>query len=368
MSTTTTAPASPTTTTVPTPSEATPSENGVVDRLVQVLDHGSTAILLGIGYDTGLFEVLADLPPATSRQLADAAGLDERYVREWLGAMACAEVVEYYPVPATYALCPEVRPFVTGPGPDNFARTMRMVAMMGAAAPKVVECFRNGGGLSYDDYPGFHDVQADDSGAVNDASLIDTIVPLTGLVERLAAGIDVLDVGCGEGHAVNLLGRSFPRSRFTGYDFSPEALVAARAEAAAWRLTNVTFEEHDVAALPEGAFDLVTAFDAIHDQAHPATVLGAIRQALRPDGTFLMVDINASSRLEDNIALPWGTFLYAASTLHCMSVSLGQGGDGLGTVWGVQLAEQMVREAGFGDVVRHELEEDPFNAYFVARP
>ncbi|WP_377642387.1 class I SAM-dependent methyltransferase [Oryzobacter terrae] len=363
--TTTDTTTAPTTTDAPTDATA---EGGVLDRLVRVLEDGSTAVLLGIGYDTGLFEALADLPPATSRQVADAAGLDERYVREWLGGMACAEVVEYDPVAATYALCPEVRPFVTGPGPDNLARTMRVVAMMGAAAPKVVDCFRHGGGLSYDDYPGFHDVQADDSGAVNDASLIDTIVPLTGLVDRLGAGIDVLDVGCGEGHAVNLLGRSFPRSRFTGYDFSPDALVAARAEAAAWGLTNVTFEEHDVATLPEGAFDLVTAFDAIHDQAHPATVLAAIHRALRPDGTFLMVDINASSRLEDNVALPWGTFLYAVSTLHCMSVSLGQGGDGLGTVWGVQLAEQMVREAGFAYVVRHELEEDPFNAYVVARP
>ncbi len=363
---TTTTRATSDTTSTPTVEPAT--EGGVLDRLVQVLEDGATAVLLGIGYDTGLFEALADLPPATSRQVADAAGLDERYVREWLGGMACAEVVEYDPEPATYALCPEVRPFVTGPGPDNLARTMRMVALMGAVVPKVVECFRHGGGLTYEDYPGFHEVQADDSGAVNDASLIDTIVPLTCLVDRLHAGIDVLDVGCGQGHAVNLLGRGFPRSRFTGYDFSPDALVAARAEAASWGLTNVAFEEHDVAELPEGAFDLVTAFDAIHDQAHPATVLTSIRRALRPDGTFLLVDVNASSRLEDNIALPWGTFLYAASTLHCMSVSLGQGGEGLGTVWGVQLAEQMVREAGFTQLVRHELEEDPFNAYVVARP
>ena len=122
-----------------------------------------------------------------------------------------------------------------------------------------------------------------------------------------------------------------------------------------------------MASLPTGSYDLVTAFDAIHDQAHPATVLAAIRAALRLDGTFLMVDINASSNLEDNVALPWGSFLYAVSTLHCMTVSLGQGGDGLGTVWGVQLAERMVRDAGFAVVVRHDLEDDPFNAYVVAR-
>ena len=363
--TTTTA---PTTTTQTAASEAAAPETAAVERLVQVLDDGAIAVLAGIGYDTGLFETLAQLPPATSRQVADAAGLDERYVREWLGGVVCAEIALYDPAAGTYELCPDVRPFVTGPGPDNLARSMRIVSMMGGVVPKVVDCFRNGGGLAYDDYPGFHDVQAEDSAAVNDASLVDTIIPLTGLVDRLVTGIDVLDVGCGEGHAVNLLGRAFPRSRFTGYDFSPEALVAARVEAARWGLANVTFEERDVATLPQGAFDLVTAFDAIHDQAHPATVLAAVRGALREDGTFLMVDVNASSNLEDNVALPWGSFLYAVSTLHCMSVSLGQGGDGLGTVWGVQLAEQMVRDAGFGEVVRHELEEDPFNAYVVARP
>ena len=114
-------------------------------------------------------------------------------------------------------------------------------------------------------------------------------------------------------------------------------------------------------------FDLVTVFDAIHDQAHPAAVLANIHRALRPAGTFLMVDINASSNLEENLELPWASFLYAISAVHCMSVSLGQGGDGLGTVWGVQTAERMVREAGFSSVERHDLETDPFNAYFVAR-
>jgi hypothetical protein len=111
----------------------------------------------------------------------------------------------------------------------------------------------------------------------------------------------------------------------------------------------------------------VTAFDAVHDQAHPAKVLANVHGSLRPGGTFLMVDINASSNLEQNADLPWASFLYAVSTTHCMSVSLGQGGDGLGTVWGVELAEQMLREAGFAEVTRHDLDDDPFNAYFVAR-
>jgi SAM-dependent methyltransferase len=234
--------------------------------------------------------------------------------------------------------------------------------------PKVLDAFRTGGGLTYADYPGFHDAQAADSAAVNDASLIETIVPLTGLVDRLRAGIDVADIGCGEGHAVNLLAREFPNSRFWGFDFSPEALVPARAEAAAWGLANATFVECDVAGEADAeAYDLVTAFDAVHDQAHPATVLSNIHRSLRPGGTFLMVDIKASSHLENNVDLPWASFLYAVSTVHCMSVSLGQGGDGLGTVWGTELATQMLRAAGFAEVHQYELEQDPFNAYFVAR-
>jgi SAM-dependent methyltransferase len=340
----------------------------VLDRLVQILDDGGIAVLTSIGHTTGLFETMAALPAATSTQVADAAGLDERYVREWLGGVVAAGFVDYDPVEATYALREDHAPFLTGPTAGNVARSMRYVTLMGQVTPLVVERFRTGGGLTYSDYPGLHDVMAEDSAAVNDAALIETIIPLTGLVGRLEAGLDVADVGCGEGHVVNLLGRAFPRSRFTGLDFSSEALAKARAEAVAWGLTNVEFVEGDVTHLDAvAAYDLVTAFDAIHDQAQPAAVLSAIHTALRAGGTFLMVDVNASSHVEENLDHPMGAFLYAISTVHCMSVSLGQGGVGLGTVWGVELAEQMLHEAGFAEVVRHELEDDPLNAYFVCR-
>ena len=345
----------------------TADPEAVVGRILEIMNDGAICVLAGLGHDLGLFDALAALPPATSAQVADAAGLDERYVREWLGGVVTAGFVHYRPEDGTYHLSPDHAPFLTGSSPDNLARVMRYVALMGQVTPRVEEAFRTGGGLSYDDYPGFHEIQAAESGAVNDASLIDTIIPVTGLTERLEAGIRVADIGCGEGHAINLLARAYPASSFVGFDFSEEALVAARAEAAAWGLTNARFETRDVAALGADAeFDLVTAFDAIHDQAQPATVLGNIHRALRPGGTFLMVDINADSELQNNLDLPWASFLYAISTVHCMSVSLGQGGEGLGTVWGVQTAERMVREAGFSDVVRHDLEEDPFNAYFVA--
>lgn len=341
----------------------------VAGRVVGILNDGAICVLASIGHELGLFETLSTLPPATSEQVADAAGLDERYVREWLGGMVTACFVQYVPIDRTYYLCPDHAPFLTGAGADNLARTMRFISLMGLVQPKVVDAFRHGGGLSYDDYPGFHHLQAADSAAVNDASLLDTIIPLAGVTDGLEAGIDVADIGCGEGHAINLLARAFPRSTFVGYDFSEDAVAAGRREAGEWGLTNARFEVLDVATLAEeSAYDLITTFDAIHDQAHPATVLANVRRALRRDGTYLMVDINASSNLEDNLELPWASFLYAASTVHCMSVSLGQGGEGLGTVWGVQTAERMLREAGFAEVVVHDVEADPFNAYFVARP
>ncbi|HEX6149894.1 class I SAM-dependent methyltransferase, partial [Nocardioides sp.] len=342
--------------------------DAVAERLIGIVNDGAICLFTSIGHELGLFETLASMPAATSEQIGDAAGLDERYVREWLGGVVTAGFVDYHPDTRTYSLRPDHTPFVTGDGVDNLARMTRYITLMGQVAPLVAEKFRTGGGLSYEDYPTFHTLMAAESAAVNDASLLDVIVPLTGVTARLESGIDVADIGCGQGHAINLLARAYPRSRFVGYDFSEEAIEAARDEAAESGLTNARFEVQDVAGLDaESAYDLVLTFDAIHDQAHPAQVLANIHRSLRPDGTYLMVDINTQSNLEDNLGLPWAAVLYAMSTFHCMSVSLGQGGDGLGAVWGVQTAQRMLHEAGFTDVVLHELEEDPFNAYFVAR-
>lgn len=336
-------------------------------RMIGILNESSAALLICVGHQTGLFEALAVLPAAGSSLIADAAGLDERYVREWLGGMTSAGLVEYHADHGTYCLRPEFIPVVTGSGTENLARTLQYVPLMGEVAPKVVEAFRNGGGTTYDDYPRFHHIMAAESAAVIDAALVERIIPLTGREESLRGGIAVADIGCGEGHALNLLAATFPASNFTGYDFSAEALANATAEASSLGLTNVRFILQDVTYLDaEDAFDLVTAFDAIHDQAHPAEVLANIQSALRPGGTFLMVDIKASSRLEDNASMPWAAFLYTISTFHCMAVSLGQGGTGLGTVWGVQRATDMLRDAGFRTVDVSELDDDPFNAFYIA--
>ncbi|ACL39770.1 Methyltransferase type 11 [Pseudarthrobacter chlorophenolicus A6] len=343
------------------------STDAAAARLMGILNDGSAAVLISIGHQTGLFDVLAALPPATSTQIADASGLNERYVREWLGGMVTTGIVHYGPATKTYALDPAYVPSMTGTGVDNLARTLTFVTLMGEVAGKVAGKFRTGGGLHYAEYPGFVAIQAADSASVHDFSLVDVILPLSGRVSDLQAGITVADIGCGAGHAINLMAQAFPASSFTGYDFFEEAIDAGRTEAQQLGLANVRFELADAAALElREELDLITVFDAVHDQAHPAAVLRNIRRALKPGGTFLMVDIKASSNLEENVDLPWAAFLYAISTTHCMSVSLAQDGDGLGTVWGVQQAEAMLRGAGFNEVRVLDLAEDPFNAYFVA--
>jgi SAM-dependent methyltransferase len=340
------------------------------ERIVGAVDSASLAILLSIGHQTGLFDRMAELPPSTSAQIADAAGLNERYVREWLGGMVAGQVIDFDSAASTYVLPPGRAAVLTrSAGPDNLARVAQFIAMLGEVEQKIIGCFHNGGGLPYSDYPRFHKLMAEQSGEVFDAALVNTVLPLVdGLPERLRVGSDVADIGCGSGHAINVMASAFPASWFTGIDFSDEGLATGRAEAERLGLKNATFTARDVAALDmTDAFDVVTAFDAIHDQAQPARVLENIYRALRPGGVLLMVDIKASSNVEDNRGAPLATYKYTVSTMHCMSVSLGLDGAGLGTVWGRQLAESMLADAGFDDVTVSEIETDPFNFYYIAR-
>ena len=339
------------------------------DRMVGVLNSAAIALMISVGHQVGLFDVMAKLPPCTSQDIATAAGSQERYVREWLGALTTGRVIEHDPGTGTYWLPAEHAACLTrAAGPDNLAHMMQFVPMLAGVEQDVIECFDKGGGVPYSRYPRFHRVMAEDSATVHDAVLVDGILPLVpGLTRRLQEGIDVADVGCGQGHAVNLMARAFPNSRFTGYDFADEAIAAARDEAARTGLTNAEFELRDVAELGvTDAYDLVTAFDAIHDQAHPARVLAGIASSLRNHGVFLMVDVKASSRPHENLDLPWAPLLYTLSTMHCMTVSLALDGAGLGTVWGEQVALTMLGDAGFAHVDLKEIETDPFNNYYVA--
>lgn len=311
-------------------------------RMVEVLNGGAIALMASIGHRTGIFDVMAALPPSTSERIAEAADLNERYVREWLGAMVVGRVVEHDPERGTYHLPPEHAAWLTrAASPNNIAVATQFIPVMGSVEEGIVERFKKGGGLPYSCYPRFHAVMAENSGQSVVAVLEEHILPLVpGLTERLEEGIDVLDVGCGRGRALNLMARTFPNSRFVGYDLSEETIGRARAEAEANGTTNVRFEVKDAATLEEvERYDLITTFDAVHDQAKPAEVLGGIARALRPDGVYLMQDIAGSSYVHKNMDHPNGPYLYTISTMHCMTVSLAQDGDGLGTMWGEEKAK-----------------------------
>lgn len=338
-------------------------------RLVGILNGGMLSLMLSVGHRTGLFDIMSSLEPATSEHIAEKAGLHERYVREWLGAMTAGGIVKHEPSDQTFWLPAEHAAMVTrAAGPNNFAAITQFVALMGNVEAEIVECFRHGGGVPYSSFPEFQCLMAEESARVFDATLIDVTLDLApGLTDRLGEGIDVADIGCGQGHAINLMAEAFPNSRFTGYDFSNEGVDAARAEAEAKGLTNAFFEVKDVSNLGhKSAFDLVTAFDAIHDQRDPAGVLAGIHAALRPGGTFLCVDIQADSSVAGNLDHPLGPFLYTVSTMHCMTVSLALDGAGLGTVWGEQKATEMLTAAGFTDIVVKTVEGDILNNYYVA--
>lgn len=349
---------------------ATETTEEFAGRIVGAVDGASLALLLSIGHQTGLLDTIAGLPPSTSAQIAEAAGLDERYVREWLGGMTTGHVVDYDPASGTFTLPAHRASVLTrAAGPANLAVAAMFIPLLGEVEQQIIDCFRRGGGLSYSEFPRFHTLMAEQSAAVYDSALVDVVLPLVdGLVERLRSGADVADFGCGSGHAINVMARAFPASRFTGIDFAEEGIAAGRREAADLGLTNASFERRNLRELDESdAYDVITVFDAIHDQAHPAQVLENIFRALRPGGVLLMADIKASSRLEDNVGVPMRTYLYTTSLMHCMTVSLALDGAGLGAVWGEQLATSMLADAGFGDVRVAEIESNPINNYYIAR-
>lgn len=313
---------------------------------------GVVTLMVDIGHKTGLFDAAAK-GSGTSAQIAERAGLDERYVREWLGAMTTGGIVDYDARARTFTLPVEHAVCLTGTSSRNLAGNSQVLAMLATRLPKVATCFREGGGVPYAEFrPDFTAYMDASWRLLYDGLLIKSLLPaVKGLPDRLAAGIRVADLGCGTGHAVNVMAREYPWSIFVGYDIAEDAIAKARAEADALGLTNATFHVADAAHVSaDRKVDLVTSFDAIHDQRDPAAVLRAAAAALAPDGVYFMLEPRASSRLEENVGNPFGAYLYGMSVLHCMTVSLAEGGAGLGTAWGEEVARQYLAAAGFTSI------------------
>jgi SAM-dependent methyltransferase len=337
-------------------------------RLTSIYAGSMLTYMIDLGHRTGLFGALA-AGPGTSDSIAGRAGLTERYVREWLGAMTAGGIVDYDADTGIYTL-PAERAACLTDGPMNLAPMALMSTHLGKHVHQVARAFREGGGVPYAEYrPEFTDVMDGMSRVAFDSWLVDAYLPLApGLTERLAAGARVADVACGTGHALVVLARAFPASTFVGYDLDEGAIARARAEAGGAGLANVRFVVCDAARLEvDELFDAVFVFDAVHDQVDPDRVLARIADVLVPGGWFVMKEPYAADALEDNLPNPMAPILYSVSTLHCMTVSLAHGGAGIGTMFGEQLARTMLAAAGFVAVEVHPAPGDPANALYVSR-
>ena len=342
-------------------------------QFLEALNHGALCLMASIGHRTGLFDAMSKLAPSTSEEIAKQSHLNARYVREWLGAMVTGGVVEYDPATSRYRLPPEHAAVLTrAAAADNMAVFTQYIAELGGVESDIVECFRKGGGVPYERFSRFHELMAEDSGQSVMSALESHVVPLVpGLAERLSQGIRVLDVGCGMGRIMNRLAELYPKSRFVGMDLSLEAIAGAQKEASQKGLRNIEFlardlSDFDSTVAPE-TFDLITTFDAVHDQAKPLNVLKGIHRALKPDGIYLMQDIRGSSHVEKNMSHPIAPLLYTISTMHCMTVSLAQGGEGLGAMWGEEKTREYLQKAGFRSVETKNLAHDIQNNWYVVR-
>ncbi len=353
-------------TTTDIPSDAATGE--FIGRLVDIYAGSMLTYMIDLGHRTGLLTEVAG-QPGTSVEIAARAGLEERYVREWLAAMVTGGIVDYDATARSYHLSP-ARAAVLADGPMNMAPLAQLQTHLGKHVHHVARAFREGGGVPYAAYrPEFTDVMDAVSRTWFDGLLVDAYLPLVpGLLEVLRQGGRVADVACGTGHALVVLARAFPDATFVGYDLDDGAIARARAEADGAGLANVTFEVADAARLDaDDLFDAILVFDAIHDQVDPAGVLARIHAALRPGGLFVMKEPHAADALEDNIGHPMAPILYSVSTLHCMTVSLAHGGAGIGTMFGENLARSLLADAGFVDVDVHPAPGDPADAVYIAR-
>ena len=240
--------------------------------------------------------------------------------------------------------------------------------MCAGVEDELVDKFRHGGGVPYSSYPRFHETMAEMSGAIFDASLIE-IDPAARAWSSSTSWRPVSTSAMwGPAAATRSTSwpKAFPNSRFVGYDFADQALERGRAEAAAWGLTNATFEVQDAAKLDGSVkFDFMTTFDAVHDQADPQAMVDGIYRSLKPESYWLCVDVQGSSYVGENLNHPMGTFLYSVSCQHCMTVSLAYDGVGLGAMWGVQKAREIFGNAGFDKIDIQVVPADPLNNYYI---
>ncbi|PWS35127.1 SAM-dependent methyltransferase [Falsiroseomonas bella] len=345
--------------------------NSLVHQMLGDLGGAASVTMVRMGDALGLYRALRENGPMTSAELARAARVDERYLREWLSHQAASNYLAYDPESGRFALTPEqAMIFAEDDSPVNMLGAFDLMAAMQQSHPKVEAAFRSGEGVAWGDLsgclwcatarffrPGYHN------------NLVQSWLPaLEEVKAKLENGAEVADVGCGAGWSTVIMAKAFPNSRFTGYDYHPPSIESAREHAREHGVeANTRFEVAQATGTPaDGRFDLVTFFDCLHDMGDPVSAAAHVRRMLKPDGSWMVVEPMAGDRLEDNLN-PVGRLYYAGSTMICIPTSKSQE---VGMALGAQAGETRLREvmgkAGFGRVRRAA--ETPFNMVLEARP
>jgi 2-polyprenyl-3-methyl-5-hydroxy-6-metoxy-1,4-benzoquinol methylase len=344
--------------------------NQLVGQMLSDLGGAMSIALVRMGDNLGLYKTLQAKGPMTADEFAAAAKVNPRYLREWASHQAASNYIAYDPKTEKFALPEEqAMVFAIDDSPLNMIGAFDSAVAVLGNQDKVEPAFKNGGGVSWGDQtsclfcatarffrPGYQ------------ANLIESWLPaLDGVVDKLRRGAKVADVGCGHGWSTVFMAKAFPKSQFIGYDFHPSSIEQAQAHAKEHGLAaNVRFEVGTAKDYPGKDFDLVTFFDCLHDMGDPAGASAHVRQSLKPDGTWMIVEPMAGDRLQDNLN-PVGRLFYAASTMVCVPTSLAQE---VGAALGGQAGETKLREVitagGFGRVRRAT--ETPFNMILEARP
>jgi 2-polyprenyl-3-methyl-5-hydroxy-6-metoxy-1,4-benzoquinol methylase len=344
--------------------------NQFIGQMLGDLGGASSIAMVRMGDAFGLYKMLQAKGPMTCAQLANAARLNERYLREWLSHQAASNYLGYDPKTAMFALPPEqAMVFANEDSPFYMLGGFDVMTAMLDNQPKVQAAFKSGGGVAWGDQascmfcavarffrPGYHN------------HLVKEWLPaLDGVLEKLERGAKVADVGCGHGWSTVLMAKAFPKSQFVGYDFHPGSIEEAQAHAEMHGVSaNAQFEVGLAKDYPGTDLDLVTCFDCLHDMGDPAGAAAHIRKSLKPDGTWMVVEPMAGDRLEQNLN-PVGRLYYAGSTLICLPTSLSQEvGAALGAQAGEAKLRDVISSGGFASVRRAA--ETPFNMILEARP
>ncbi|HTP71792.1 MAG TPA: methyltransferase domain-containing protein [Burkholderiaceae bacterium] len=342
--------------------------NAFLGKMVGDMGAVASGALVLLGDRLGLYRAMRGGEPMTPDELAGRTGTHERYVREWLSAQAAAGYVDYDDAAGTFCLNPEqAAVFADDDSPASMAGAFEVLSSLWLDEPKVAEAFRHGRGLGWHEHSQclFRGTERFFRPGYN-ANLLPSWLPaLDGVVDKLTRGATVADVGCGHGASTIVMARAFPNSQFVGFDYHAPSVEAATKAARNAGLTNVRFEVAHAKSFP-GRFDLVAFFDCLHDMGDPVGAATHVREALAPDGTWMIVEPYANDRLRDNLN-PVGRVYYAASTMICTPCSLSQEvGLGLGAQAGEARLRQVVTDGGFSRCRRAA--ETPFNIVLDVRP